>query len=152
MQRTWESTSVQNTQALAARLAQQAEPGDIFALTGQLASGKTTFVQGFCAARGVTVPVNSPTFTLINEYPGDVPLYHFDCYRLTDEGELHSLGYEEYFYGRGIVLIEWADRIASLLPDYAIHIRFEHNFSREHSRTIYLESTKRREELCVSLP
>ena len=152
MQRTWASTSVQNTQALAARLAQQAEPGDIFALTGQLASGKTTFVQGFCAARGVTVPVNSPTFTLINEYPGDVPLYHFDCYRLTDESELHSLGFEEYFYGRGIVLIEWADRIASLLPDYSIHIRFEHNFSRENSRTIYLESTKHREELCVSLP
>lgn len=152
MQNTWESTSVQETQKLAARMASQAEPGDIFALYGQLASGKTTFVQGFCAARGVSVPVNSPTFTLINEYPGEVPLYHFDCYRLSGESEMYSLGYEEYFFGRGIVLIEWADRIERLLPDNTIHVRFEHNFSRENSRTIHLQSTKHRKELCVSLP
>ncbi len=152
MQITWESTSVEETQELAARMAKQAEPGDIFALYGQLASGKTTFVQGFCAARGIRAPVNSPTFTLINEYPGDVPVYHFDCYRLSGESEMPSLGYEEYFFGQGIVLIEWADRIAPLLPDYTIHVRFEHNFSREDSRTIHLESAKHREKLCVSWP
>jgi len=150
--RTWHSGAVAETRELAAQLARQALAGDIFALYGDLASGKTTFVQGFCAARTVTEPVNSPTFTLINEYSGDVPIYHFDCYRLRDENDLLSLGYEEYFYGEGIVLIEWADRVQSLLPDYTIHLHFAHAFTRETSRIIRMESSTNREELCVSWP
>jgi len=149
---TWHSESVDHTRDLAARLAREARPGDIFALYGDLASGKTTFVQGFCAALDVTEPVNSPTFTLINEYSGNLPVYHFDCYRLNDASDLISLGYEEYFYGEGIVLIEWAERVETLLPEYTIRLRFSHAFTTETARVIRMESPQTREELCVSWP
>lgn len=147
----WTSHSVGETQILAASLAQYAQAGDVFALYGNLASGKTTFVQGFCQSLGVTTPVSSPTFTLINEYSGTFPIYHFDCYRLENEEELFSLGYEEYFYGEGLVLIEWADRVHSLLPAYSIELTFQHEFSQETSRKILLECPDTRKELCTSL-
>jgi len=145
------SHSVDDTHAMADSIAGYLRPGDILALCGTLASGKTTFVQGLCKSIGVSVPVNSPTFTLINEYSGKFPVYHFDCYRLESEEELFSLGYEEYFYGEGVVLIEWADRIQTLLPDYSIHLTFHHDFSQETSRKITMECPDSRKELCDSL-
>jgi len=148
----WKTKTPAETQAIAASLARQMNPGDIIALYGNLASGKTTFVQGVCEALQVQEPVTSPTYTLINEYAGTMPVYHFDCYRIEGPEEFYGLGYEEYFFGEGIVLIEWADRVESLLPEYTIRIRLEHNFTHEGSRTIQLDAAKSREELCASLP
>ncbi|MCF7805783.1 MAG: tRNA (adenosine(37)-N6)-threonylcarbamoyltransferase complex ATPase subunit type 1 TsaE [Candidatus Marinimicrobia bacterium] len=138
----WNTNSPEETKELAQRFAKSANPGDIFALYGDLASGKTTFVQGFCEALNVTEPVTSPTFTLINEYTGRIPVYHFDCYRLESEEELYSLGFEEYFYGDGIVLIEWADRVEGLLPNECIRLFFQHDFSGESVRQIQYKHGK----------
>ncbi|MBS1272620.1 MAG: tRNA threonylcarbamoyladenosine biosynthesis protein TsaE [Candidatus Marinimicrobia bacterium] len=148
----WSTNSPAETQHIAASLARKMQPGDIVALYGELASGKTTFVQGICEALSVREPVTSPTYTLINEYFGTMPVYHFDCYRLENEDEFYSLGYEEYFFGEGLVLIEWAERVESLLPEHTIRLRFEHNFSGEGTRTIQLHAIEEQEELCTSLP
>ncbi len=151
-ERRWISRSVEETQTIAAQIASQSQAGDLFALYGDLASGKTTFTKGFCRARGVQMPVTSPTFTLINEYQDDIPIYHFDCYRLSDESELYSLGYEEYFFSPGIVLIEWAERAEGLLPPETIRMRFSHRFDEPNSREIIMECTEDRKSLCASLP
>lgn len=99
-------------------------PGDVVALIGELGSGKTCITQGI--ARGLRVPegypITSPTFTLINEYPGRVRLYHMDVYRLSGTEDLEPLGYEDYFYGDGVVVVEWAEKIAGVLPDESIVI------------------------------
>lgn len=95
-------------------------------MIGDLGAGKTCCIQGIAAGLGVfnQTQITSPTFTLINEYEGRVPLYHFDVYRLTHEAELYDLGYEEYFYGNGVTVIEWANRIASFLPPERLTITF----------------------------
>jgi len=152
MRQQWTTSSAEETKRLGASLARDAKSGDIFALTGNLASGKTTFIQGFCEALKVEVPVTSPTFTLINEYPGRLPIYHFDCYRLEGPEDLYDLGYEEYFFGNGIVLIEWADRVESLLPSWAVRLHFEHTFDNVSVREIQLATEQVREEMCRSLP
>jgi tRNA threonylcarbamoyladenosine biosynthesis protein TsaE len=94
------------------------ESGDVVALSGELGSGKTCLTQGIAKGLGVAenVPVVSPTFTLINEYPGKIPLFHLDVYRLSGSRDLEELGYEEYFYGSGIIVIEWAEKIRDILP------------------------------------
>ncbi len=148
----WATHSAGETAQLGAALAKAVRPGDILALSGDLAAGKTTFIQGFCRALGVEEPVTSPTFTLINEYRGTLPVYHFDCYRLEGADDLYDLGYEEYFYGDGVVVIEWADRIESLLPSSAIRLHFCHDFQCPDTRIIVLQEVQEREELCVSLP
>lgn len=95
------------------------------ALHGELGSGKTCFVQGLAQGLDVNRPVTSPTFTLVNEYPGTIPLYHMDLYRIAHPGELFALSLEEYFESRSIVAIEWAERAANLLPKDCIHVKFE---------------------------
>lgn len=101
-----------------------AEGGLVLALTGEMGSGKTKLTQGI--ARGLGVPedfrVTSPTFTLINEYPGRFFLYHFDLYRTSGPGDLLDLGYEEYFYGEGVVVVEWAERAKNLLPPERVDV------------------------------
>ena len=109
------------------------KPGDVLALVGDLGSGKTRWVQGVCAGLGVTGVVNSPTFTLVNEYHGRCPVYHIDLYRLVDPGELLTFGLEDYLYGGGISLIEWADRADDFLPNAYLTVEL-----------YYLEETKRR--------
>jgi tRNA threonylcarbamoyladenosine biosynthesis protein TsaE len=103
-------------------------PGDVVALVGELGTGKTQFIKGLAEGLGVGKPtyISSPSFTLINEYPGRVPFYHIDLFRLESEKEAEELGLEEYFQGEGITAIEWADRIPSLLPDENlwIHIHY----------------------------
>lgn len=127
MQWTLSSDSPESTRRWAQMLARQVQPPLVIALMGDLGAGKTLFTQAFAAALGVKAPVTSPTFTLINEYPlpqGDM-LYHVDCYRLSDPiVEARALGLEELF-DLGFVLIEWADRIAPLLPPEHIEIIFE---------------------------
>jgi tRNA threonylcarbamoyladenosine biosynthesis protein TsaE len=120
------SNSVDETHQLARELAEHARPGEVIALFGDLGSGKTTLVQGFCKAGGVTAPITSPTFTLMHIYRGAPwPIYHFDFYRLRSVAEAQALGCEEYFDGDGVSLIEWPERALALLParHLQIHLR-----------------------------
>ncbi len=98
------------------KLSQFLEPGDVVGFFGDLGSGKTRTIQGICQGLGCGDQVSSPTFTIINEYQGQFPIYHFDLYRIESEQEIFDLGYEEYFYDDGICMIEWAERLQSLLP------------------------------------
>ncbi|MGD0017392.1 MAG: tRNA (adenosine(37)-N6)-threonylcarbamoyltransferase complex ATPase subunit type 1 TsaE [Verrucomicrobiia bacterium] len=109
--------------------------GDILALTGELGAGKTCFVKGIAAGLGVTQEVTSPTFTLINEYRGGrLPLVHIDLYRLETVGDAAKIGIEDYLSGPGVTVIEWAEKIAPLLPSRVIHVRLE--WCGENARTI----------------
>lgn len=111
------------------------ERGDIVALIGELGSGKTCLTQGLAQGLGVAenVPVVSPTFTLINEYPGKLPLVHLDVYRLSGPRDLEDMGYEEYFYGGGVIVIEWAEKVRDVLPDRTlfVHMRYVDENTRE---------------------
>ena len=103
-----------------------AKPGQIYTLTGDLGVGKTVFTQGVAAGLGITEPVNSPTFTIIHEYEdGRLPFYHFDVYRIGDLEEMEEIGYDDYFFGQGICLIEWAELIEEILPEKRIEVTIE---------------------------
>ncbi|MCL4499042.1 MAG: tRNA (adenosine(37)-N6)-threonylcarbamoyltransferase complex ATPase subunit type 1 TsaE [Chloroflexi bacterium] len=117
--------SVEETKALAERLALILEKGDVISLTGDLGAGKTAFVQGLAEGLGVERRVTSPTFPIIKEYSGRIPLYHFDVYRLTSPAELVDLGYEEYFYDDGACVLEWGDRVSELFPPDYLEVLFE---------------------------
>ena len=103
-----------------------AKPGQIYTLTGDLGVGKTVFTQGVAAGLGITEPVNSPTFTIIQEYEdGRLPFYHFDVYRIGDLEEMEEIGYDDYFFGQGICLIEWAELSEEILPEKRIEVTIE---------------------------
>ena len=124
MQERVETNSAAETQALAARLAAELPDGAVLCLHGDLGAGKTCFVQGLAKALGVRRPVGSPTFTLINEYRGTRPLAHIDLYRVRGAADAFGLGLEDYlFHFAGIVAIEWAERVADLLPEDCWHVR-----------------------------
>jgi tRNA threonylcarbamoyladenosine biosynthesis protein TsaE len=98
-------------------MGKQAKKGDIYCLNGDLGVGKTVFTQGFAKGLGIEEPVSSPTFTILQEYESSrLPLYHFDVYRIEDVLEMEEVGYDDYFYGDGVCLIEWAERIQEILP------------------------------------
>ncbi len=133
MEKIWETHTEAETRALAEQLARQAQPGDIFCLSGDLGVGKTVFAQGF--ARGLAIPdseyIASPTFAIVNVYEeGRLPLYHFDVYRIGDADEMEDTGYEQYFFGQGVCLVEWAALIAELIPPTAQWITIEKDLSR----------------------
>ena len=112
------SDSPEGTAAAGAECARGAKKGDVFALTGDLGAGKTQFVKGFVAELGTSDQVTSPTFTLVHEYSsGRLPVYHFDFYRLETADEVARLGFDEYLFGDGVCIIEWADRFPELLPE-----------------------------------
>ncbi len=101
--------------------------GTVIALTGDLGAGKTTLTKAIAQGLGIADMITSPTFTLVKEYgSGRLPLYHFDVYRIGDVDEMYELGYEEYFYGNGVCVVEWADLIEELLPENAIRIQIEY--------------------------
>ena len=120
------SHSAAETKKIGNEFVLRLQRGDVVALVGHLGAGKTTFVQGMAAGLGVAVKtyVRSPTFTLINEYPGKIPLYHFDLYRLERREELAGLGIDEYFDGDGITVVEWGDKFPDLLPAKTLTARF----------------------------
>ncbi|MCL2170356.1 MAG: tRNA (adenosine(37)-N6)-threonylcarbamoyltransferase complex ATPase subunit type 1 TsaE [Defluviitaleaceae bacterium] len=127
----YESFSQIDTEEIGFRLAGDAEPGSFYALIGGLGAGKTAFVRGFARRLGVGAHVSSPTFAIVNEYlGGDIPLYHFDVYRIGSLEEFESTGYEDYFYGKGIVLVEWADLVEEAYPEGAVVVKFEHDPAR----------------------
>ncbi|HAV43480.1 TPA: tRNA (adenosine(37)-N6)-threonylcarbamoyltransferase complex ATPase subunit type 1 TsaE [bacterium] len=131
------SRSLEETQDLAEELARHLVGGDVLALVGELGSGKTSFVQGLARGLGVKGYVRSPSFTIINEYQGRVPLYHFDFYRVESLDEIYELGCEEYFYSeKGVCVIEWAEKFIEILP--ARHLRIEFSWIDPLSREINL--------------
>ena len=126
MDNTVTSKTPGETIALGKKFAEDLGPGTVVCLEGPLGAGKTHFVKGMAQAFGIDrQEVHSPTFTLIHEYAGDLPLYHFDCYRMESPQEALEIGAEEYFYGDGICVIEWPERIASLIPPEAVWISIE---------------------------
>lgn len=113
------------TEYIGQRMAKFLEPGDFIALIGELGAGKTVFTQGIAKGLGIDDPITSPTFTIIHEYPeGRLPLYHMDVYRLKSAEEMNDLGYEEYFYGQGITIVEWANLIEDILPTEHLSLVF----------------------------
>jgi tRNA threonylcarbamoyladenosine biosynthesis protein TsaE len=121
-----ESLSAEDTYEIGYNLGSVATKGQIYCINGDLGVGKTVFTQGFAKGLGIDELVNSPTFTIIHEYEGkNMPLYHFDVYRIGDAWEMEELGYEDYFYGEGVCLIEWAKLIDEILPKIrtTIHIK-----------------------------
>jgi tRNA threonylcarbamoyladenosine biosynthesis protein TsaE len=122
------TASAAETLALGRRFAATLASGDIVALYGNLGAGKTHLVKGICEGFGMPgEAVTSPTFTLVNEYAGaDFPIYHFDAYRIERVEEFFELGYDDYFFGEGVCLIEWPKHIEPLLPDYTLRLRLTH--------------------------
>ena len=131
MGRVYESFSAKDTADIGREIAREAKPGEVYALVGDLGTGKTAFSGGFAKGLGITEPVTSPTFTIVMEYnEGRLPLYHFDVYRLADESELDEIGFFEYIDGEGVSLIEWADLIRDLLPEGTVMICFAKDLSK----------------------
>ena len=121
-----ETNSAEETYQLGKQMGEKAGAEEIYCLDGDLGTGKTVFTQGFAAGLGVEGPVNSPTFTILQQYDsGRLPLYHFDVYRIGDVEEMDEIGYEECFYGEGVTLIEWSSLIREILPDQVIRITIE---------------------------
>jgi len=113
----YETYSAKETAELGRQLAELAQPGSVYTLIGELGVGKTVFTQGIAEGLGITEPVCSPTFTILQVYDGGrMPFHHFDVYRIADIGEMDEIGYEDYFYGDGLSMIEWADLIEEILP------------------------------------
>ena len=121
-----ETFSYEDTYRLGQQMAQEAVPGQVICLTGDLGTGKTVFTQGVAAGLGITEPVNSPTFTIVQVYTqGRLPFYHFDVYRISDIDEMYEIGCEEYFYGEGVCFVEWAQLIREMIPENAVTITIE---------------------------
>jgi tRNA threonylcarbamoyladenosine biosynthesis protein TsaE len=123
------------------------EPGSIVALTGQLGAGKTVLVKGIARGLKVEEEPNSPTFVIMNAYEGRIPLYHFDLYRISGIDELEGIGYEDYLFGDGVSVIEWADLVKEILPEETIKIEIkipeEKNLNSENERYIKIEGNEK---------
>jgi tRNA threonylcarbamoyladenosine biosynthesis protein TsaE len=133
----------EDTRAFGLELAKKLKPGDVIALIGDLGTGKTTLTKSIAEGLGISDMITSPTFTIVQEYAsGRLPLYHFDVYRLCDLEEMYELGYEEYFFGQGVCVIEWADLIMEIVPEEAIVIRIEYGADNEE-RTYAIENFDR---------
>ena len=121
-----ETNSAKETFQLGKKIGERALPGQIYTLNGDLGVGKTVFTQGVARGLGIQEPVNSPTFTIVQEYDGGrLPFYHFDVYRIGDIEEMEEIGYDDYFFGEGICLIEWAELIEEILPEKVISVTIE---------------------------
>lgn len=126
-----ETFSADETFALGKRIAEMIRPGTVISLVGDLGVGKTVFTQGVAEGLGIHEPVNSPTFTIMQIYEnGRLPFYHFDVYRIGDIEEMDEIGYEDYFYGNGVCLIEWANLIEELLPEGVCQVKIEKDMER----------------------
>lgn len=126
-----ESFSPKDTFLLGERIGKESKRGTVYCLKGDLGVGKTVFTQGFAKGLGIDEPINSPTFTIVQEYnEGIMPFYHFDVYRIGDISEMDEIGYEDYFYGDGVCFVEWAELIMELIPEDAIWIKIEKNLEK----------------------
>lgn len=143
----YETRSPKETFELGERLGLEASPGMIYCLEGDLGVGKTVFTQGFARGLGITDPVTSPTFTIVQQYEeGRIPLYHFDVYRIGDIEEMEEIGYEDCFFGEGVSLVEWPGRIEELIPKHALWITIRKEVSQGVDyREIFIGERKERE-------
>ena len=141
MSKVFETHSAQETFALGREIGENAKAGQVYSLIGDLGVGKTVFTQGLAEGLGITEPVNSPTFTIMQVYEeGRLPFYHFDVYRIGDVSEMDEIGYEEFFYGEGVCLIEWANLIEKILPEDCIRITIAKDMAKDFNyRTIEVE-------------
>lgn len=124
----YETFSAEETYELGKGLGQNAKPGSVYALIGDLGVGKTVFTQGVAAGLEIKEHINSPTFTIVQVYEeGRLPFYHFDVYRIGDPEEMEEIGYEDYFYGEGVCFVEWANLIEELMPEHTVTVTIEKN-------------------------
>jgi tRNA threonylcarbamoyladenosine biosynthesis protein TsaE len=140
-----DSFTAQETYSLGKSVGWKAKRGQVFCLNGDLGVGKTVFTQGFAAGLDITEPICSPTFTIVQVYEeGRLPLYHFDVYRIVDSSEMEEIGYEDYFFGNGVCLIEWSNLIRNLLPEKVTTISIEKDLTRgfDYRRIIIDEEGK----------
>lgn len=134
------SESPEETKRIAMEIAENLEPGDVLCMYGDLGAGKTAFVQGLSKGLGIEGHITSPTFTIVNEYCGKLPLYHFDVYRIADPDEMYEIGYDEYVYGDGICVIEWPQLIDEILPRRRYNITITKDYDKhECYRVINIE-------------
>jgi tRNA threonylcarbamoyladenosine biosynthesis protein TsaE len=127
----YESFSPEETKKLGKSIGENAMPGDVYTLIGDLGVGKTVFTQGIAEGLGIQEPVSSPTFTIVQVYEeGRMPFYHFDVYRIGDIEEMDEIGYEDYFYGDGLCMIEWANLIREILPEHFREVTIEKNLEK----------------------
>ncbi|AUG56599.1 tRNA threonylcarbamoyladenosine biosynthesis protein TsaE [Acetivibrio saccincola] len=127
MMKEFKTFSQEETIEIGKALGRLLNTGDIVCINGDLGTGKTVFTNGIAKSLGIKEHITSPTFTIVNEYSGRVPFYHFDVYRISDSEEMFEIGFEEYLYGEGIVVIEWADIIKDILPEEVIQVTIKKN-------------------------
>lgn len=132
--------SIEGTQAFANALSRVLKPGDVLCLSGDLGAGKTTFSQFLCKALGVDDYVTSPTFNIMNQYEASMPIYHFDVYRIFDEDEMLEIGFEDFLYGEGLCIVEWAQKVASMIPKDAIWMTI--TLDEQMNRLIEIEANR----------
>lgn len=147
-----ETRSAKETFRLGEALGRMAKPGQVYALTGELGTGKTVLTQGMAAGLGIREPVSSPTFTILQSYEeGRLPFYHFDVYRIGDPEEMEEIGYEDCFYGEGVSLVEWGNLIRELMPSDTIWIFMEKDLEKGFDyRLVRIEGLEyEREELAL---
>lgn len=136
----YNSNSPEETAKIANEFAKTLKSGDCICMYGNLGVGKTAFVQGLAKGLGIEEILSSPTFTIVNCYEGNLPLYHFDVYRIQDEDEMYEIGYEEYVYGDGVSVIEWSENIKEILPKNRYEITLEKDYEKsENYRKITIE-------------
>jgi tRNA threonylcarbamoyladenosine biosynthesis protein TsaE len=137
------SNGYDETQKIAADFAKTLKAGDVICMYGDLGAGKTAFVQGLARGLDIEEPITSPTFTIVNEYSGRLPLYHFDVYRIADSDEMYEIGYEEYVYGDGVSVIEWPQLIDDILPEKRYDITIEKDYDKgENYRNIDIKERR----------
>ncbi len=138
------SNSTEETQEIAKEFAKTLAPGDVVLLHGGLGAGKTAFTRGLTYALGYSDYFGSPTFTIVNCYQGEMPVYHFDAYRIEEPEEMYDIGYDEYIYGDGISVIEWPEKISEVLPDERYEVTIEKDLEKgEDFRKITIERTEK---------
>ncbi len=132
------ANSSADTERIAAEFAKRLRPGDVVTLEGDLGAGKTVFVRGIAAGLGICETVCSPTFTIVNEYRGALPLYHFDVYRIGSALEMEDIGFDEYLFGQGVCVVEWASHILELftMPHYAVSISKDLSISENYRKIV----------------
>ncbi len=139
--------SIEQTLEVGRKLGRLLSKGDIVCLTGDLGTGKTAFANGIAKALGIDGYITSPTFTIVNEYMGTIPFYHFDVYRISDSDEMYEIGFEEYISGAGVVVIEWADLIRDILPEDVIWVHISKDlYAGRDIRIINMQFTGKRYE------
>ena len=142
------TASAYETEELGARLGRQLRPGAVIAFYGDLGAGKTAFTRGLARGLGIVDPITSPTYTIVNEYSGKIPLFHFDMYRLTSSEDLFDIGWEDYLTRSGVIAVEWSERVEDALED-ALKIDIRRDPERDNGRRIIIEGGEKYADLSL---